>query len=208
MLMLYGNKDLKSALFREELQQLVDQCDKLKIVDVLEEEVREGCEHGLIDADLIRKYRCDDDTSLFVCGPQAMYDYLNEQLVKMDIPRKYWRLEIYGQYNEPSRLADYPQDKKDEVYRLKVIQGEITYEMDCPAGTSLMNAIEQSGIRIPVHCRCGYCGFCHSRLVSGEVFMPEFLDHRRQADKIYGYIHPCICFPLSDVEIEIPLYKN
>ncbi len=208
MLMLYGNKDLKSALFREELQQLVDGCERLQIVDVLEDEVREGCEHGLIDADLIRKYRSDEDTSLFACGPQAMYDYLNEQLVKMDIPRKYWRLEIYGQYNEPSRLADYPQDKKDEVYRLKVIQGEITYEMDCPAGTSLMNAIEQSGIRIPVHCRCGYCGFCHSRLVSGEVFMPEFLDHRRQADKIYGYIHPCICFPLSDVEIEIPLYKN
>ncbi|MBQ6655355.1 MAG: iron-sulfur cluster-binding domain-containing protein [Erysipelotrichaceae bacterium] len=208
MLMLYGNKDLKSALFRKELQQLAEGCERLKIIDVLEDEEIEGGEHGLITTQLIKKYRTDKDTSLFVCGPQAMYDYLNKELPKLKIPQKYLRLEIYGQLNEPFRLKEYPKGQKDKVYTLKVRQGEVTYEIRCPAGTSLVNAIEQSGIRIPVHCRSGYCGFCHSRLISGEIFTPGFLEHRRAADHTYGYIHPCCSFPLSDLEIEIPLYKN
>ncbi|MCR5066738.1 MAG: 2Fe-2S iron-sulfur cluster binding domain-containing protein [Erysipelotrichaceae bacterium] len=208
MLMLYGNKDLKSALFRQELQQLADSCPRIKIVDVLEDEEAEGCEHGLITTKLIKKYRKDRETSLFVCGPQAMYDYLNKELPKLKIPKKYLRLEIYGQFNEPSRLKEYPKSQKDREYRLTVRQGEITYELKCKAGTSLVNAIEQSGIRIPVHCRSGYCGFCHSRLISGEIFTPAFLEHRRKADHDYGYIHPCCSFPLSDLEIEIPLYRN
>ncbi len=51
------------------------------------------------------------------------------------------------------------------------------------------------------------CGWCRSRLVSGEVFIPETTDGRRQADKHYGYIHPCASFALSDVSIEVPNNK-
>jgi len=43
-----------------------------------------------------------------------------------------------------------------------------------------------------------------SRLVSGEVYTPKSADGRREADLIYGYIHPCCAFPLSDVVIDVP----
>lgn len=41
-------------------------------------------------------------------------------------------------------------------------------------------------------------------LVSGEVYAPKSIDGRREADLIYGYIHPCCAFPLSDCVIEGP----
>ena len=50
----------------------------------------------------------------------------------------------------------------------------------------------------------GECGWCHSKLVSGEVYTPKRVDGRREADFLYGYIHPCCSFPLSDLVIEVP----
>ena len=63
--------------------------------------------------------------------------------------------------------------------------------------------IEKSGIYPPSSCRSGECGFCRSRLISGEVHIPEDMDKRRKADLKYGYIHPCCTFPLTDIEMEV-----
>ena len=62
---------------------------------------------------------------------------------------------------------------------------------------------EAAGIAAPAHCRSGECGWCHSKLVSGEIYAPKSVDGRREADLLYGYIHPCCSFPLSDLTIEV-----
>ena len=64
--------------------------------------------------------------------------------------------------------------------------------------------LEKNGIKSPAHCRSGECGWCHSHLISGEIYAPKSVDGRREADLIYGYIHPCCSFPLSDLVIEVP----
>ncbi|MBT3319579.1 MAG: 2Fe-2S iron-sulfur cluster binding domain-containing protein [Clostridia bacterium] len=64
--------------------------------------------------------------------------------------------------------------------------------------------IERAKVAAPSKCRTGECGYCRSRLISGDVFIPEDTDGRRAADKIHGYIHPCASFPISDIVIEIP----
>ncbi len=68
----------------------------------------------------------------------------------------------------------------------------------------MLTAVERAGIKAPSHCRSGECGYCHSRLVSGDVFVPESTDERRRADTVFGYIHPCVSYPLSDLTIELP----
>lgn len=60
---------------------------------------------------------------------------------------------------------------------------------------------------MPSRCRSGECGWCHSRLISGKVYIPKALDGRRLADEKYGYIHPCCTFPISDIAIEVPAAK-
>ena len=69
---------------------------------------------------------------------------------------------------------------------------------------STAKLMEAAGIKAPSDCRSGRCGWCHSQLLSGDVYIPESVDGRRMADKIYGYIHPCCTFPLSDVVIDVP----
>jgi len=50
----------------------------------------------------------------------------------------------------------------------------------------------------------GACGFCRTKLISGNYYMPENRDGRREADRMFGYIHPCSTFPRSDMEIMLP----
>ncbi len=67
----------------------------------------------------------------------------------------------------------------------------------------LLVAIERAGIKAPSRCRSGECGWCRSRLVSGEVLAPGLTERRRLYDVVAGYIHPCCSFPCGDCVIAI-----
>ena len=72
-----------------------------------------------------------------------------------------------------------------------------------PAGQdqSCCAAMESAASRSS-DCRSGECGWCHSRLIAGRVFVPESADGSRMADKKFGWILPCTTYALSDVELE------
>ena len=73
------------------------------------------------------------------------------------------------------------------------------------ADEPVLVALERSGISAPSRCRSGECGWCRSKLISGEVYVPEENDDgRRWSDKENGYIHPCASFALSDLVLEVP----
>ena len=69
------------------------------------------------------------------------------------------------------------------------------------ADEPILTAVERAGISAPSRCRSGECGWCHSKLVKGKVYVPKDADGRRAADEKYGWIHPCVSFPLSDIEM-------
>ena len=201
---LYGSRTKADAVFGDEIAGWAETCPKLRLVNVLSEEKADGCEQGFITADMIKKYAPEGEPfSVFLCGPQAMYDFADKEIAALGIRRKFVRHELFGEYFHPERSDDYPGDIT-ETYRLTVTVAGRTQTVDCPAGTSLLRAMEAAGIAAPSDCRSGRCGWCRSQLLKGEVYVPESVDGRRMADKIYGYIHPCCSFPLSDVEIDVP----
>jgi len=207
LLLLYGSRTLKDAVFQEEFKALEESCPKFKLVNVLSHETQEGCENGFITAELIKKYAPEGKYSLFLCGPQAMYTFVDKEIETLGLRKKFVRHELFGEYFNPSKEADYPADVA-LAFRLTVrIAGE-EKTMTAPADVSLLRTLEANGIAAPAHCRSGECGWCHSRLISGDVYTPKSVDGRREADLIYGYIHPCCAFPLSDVVIEVPPVKQ
>ena len=204
--LLYGSRTLKDAVFSDEIADWAKDCDKIKLVNVLSEETVEGYEHGFVTADLIKKYAPQGEYSLFLCGPQAMYAAVDREIGKLGIRRKFVRHELFGEYFHPEKNADYRGDVTAEYVATVHCNGEIK-KIPCRADTSLLRSMEGAGIRVPSDCRSGRCGWCHSLLLSGEVYIPESVDGRRMADEEYGYIHPCCAFPLSDVEIDVPILK-
>ncbi|HOJ13627.1 MAG TPA: 2Fe-2S iron-sulfur cluster binding domain-containing protein, partial [Deltaproteobacteria bacterium] len=69
-------------------------------------------------------------------------------------------------------------------------------------GEPLMVALETAHIQSPAQCRSGECSLCRTKLLSGTVFHPEGA-RLRKSDRQFGYIHPCVAYPLEDLEILI-----
>lgn len=201
LILLYGSRTLDDALFQDELKAL--EGEKFKLVNVLSEAESDGCEHGFVTAELIRKYAPAGEYSVFLCGPQAMYDFVDKEVAALGLRKKFIRHELFGEYFHPEKESDYPANAASS-FQLTVRIAGTEQTITAPAGTSLLRTMEANGVAAPSHCRSGECGWCHSRLVSGEVYTPKSVDGRREADLLYGYIHPCCAFPLSDVTIEVP----
>ncbi len=170
--------------------------DGVETVVVLSDEEAEGYRHGFITADLLKEY-IDDDTSVFMCGPDAMYSFVRKELESIGFDPQRIR-------QERNSVGD-REVSEIKVFRLIVHIRDTVYELDAPNNETLITALERAGIPAVVRCRNGSCGFCHSRVVNGEYFIDKKDDFRRSADKKFGFIHPCSTYPESDIEIDIPI---
>lgn len=208
--LLYGSRNIENILFREELDALCNKSDKIKVVHVLSDDnaqVGDGFEKGFITAELIRKYAPENEPySIFLCGPQQMYAFVDKELEKLGLEKKYIRHEMFGEFHNPGTQADYPEGVAERVKIKVTIQNE-TYEIEGSSNDSVLQILEKNKIAAPARCRSGECGFCHSHLISGKVYVPKALEYRRLADYKFGCIHPCCSFPLTDLEINVPAAK-
>lgn len=205
--LLYGSRKADMILYKDVFDQLESKSGKIKIVHVLSDEKTEGFEHGFIDASMIKKYAPKDETfSIFMCGPQAMYRFADKEIATMNLARKFVRHELFGEVHNPAEQEDYPGCDMDTV-KITVSVRDTTKTVTGKANDSILCTLEKNGLAVPTRCRSGECGFCHSRLSSGNVYVPKSVDGRRLADFKFGFIHPCVAFPLSDIEIEVPADK-
>ncbi len=200
---IFGSRTEENILFREELDKICAECDKVKVVHVLSDEEKPGFEHGFITADIIQKYAVAP-YSVFICGPEAMYRFLSDEVNKLDLPRRLVRREMLGVTKKVWEQPGYPADAKGKTFKITVRQGELEKVIDASADEPILVAIERAGIVAPSRCRSGECGWCRSKLVSGEIFVPEENEGRRWADVEHNYIHPCSTFALSDLVMEVP----
>ncbi len=194
LVLIYGCRNENEILFKDKFDELCEKSDKIKVVYVLSDSKAGGYEHGFITARLIKKY-APESYSVFVCGPAAMYSFVSKEIDKLGLAKKYIRFELQS--------GAKPDVGKSEAFSCTVIsrQGEKT--IPCRNDESILVALERAGIQAPSMCRSGECGFCRTKIVSGDVFIPEENDGRRIADLQFGYIHPCCTYPKGDVTIKI-----
>lgn len=203
LVLIYGSRTLEDTMFQKDLEELEANCGRIKLVNVFSHEHREGYEYGFITAELIKQYAPESEYSLFVCGPQVMRKFVDKEIASLGLRRKFIRNELFGEYFGPAKETDYPENVAP-AFKVTVRIAGTERTITALSDVSLLRSLEANGIVAPAHCRSGECGWCHSRLVSGEVYTPRSVDGRREADFLYGYIHPCCSFPLSDLVIDVP----
>ncbi len=206
MTLIYGSRNRENILFYDELEE-IKKNGKVNVVHVLSDDDAEGFEKGFITAELIKKYAPDNEPySIFICGPQAMYEFLDKEIAKLGLEKKYVRHEMFGEFRNPASQADYPSDVPETVSITVTIQ-DMTTTITGSTNDTVLQILEKNGIAAPARCRSGECGFCHSHLISGKVYVPKALEYRRLADFKFGCIHPCCSFPLTDLVINVPVSK-
>lgn len=206
LILLYGSRDSNSILFKKEFDELQQQSSKIKVVHVLSNEEKEGFEHGFLTAELIKKYAPETLFSVFLCGPQAMYNFMDNELKKLNLEKKYIRHEMFGEIHSAKTQEGYPGNAPAEV-KITVTICDETRTVTGSSDDTILQILEKNGIAVPNRCRSGECGWCHSLVKSGNYWMPAKLDFRRKADLKYNFIHPCCTFPLSDMELDVPPAK-
>ena len=193
--LLYGCRTSNEILFKSELDSLSEKNEKINVVYVLSHSDEDGYEKGFVGADIIKKYTPEGLYSIFVCGPGGMYKFLETELPKLQIERKYIRFEVFSSGKKV--------DEEPREYNITVINRGNESVIKASSNETVLCAFERAGIEVPARWHTGECGFCRSKLVNGKVYIPEGEDKRRIADMQFNFIHPCCCYPESDLVIRI-----
>jgi len=205
--LLYGSSEEGDIIYYEEFKEMEkSNPSKIKIVHVLSCDVvtLEECEKGFITKEIIEKY-CDANSStFFICGPQIMYNFVEEELKKFNLPVKRMRREAFGEIKDILSHPDFPNEVAEKVFKIKIHIGDVTKQIPAIATESVLVALERANLNPPSKCRSGECGFCRSLLIDGKVYINPVSDWRKGADKKYNYFHPCASYPVTDLEINIP----
>lgn len=199
---IHGSKNSKDIILKNELEECL--CSKVKVIDVLSDEDSFEGEKGFITGDLIKKYSKDDST-YFVCGPQAMYSFIKGELNKLDIPSKRIHFEVFGNPKDPRNFEGYDSSNYDKTFSIKVIRGTKEDVIKASGKESIAVALERAGLKIHTACRAGVCGFCRIRVIEGTYFVPKTNDQRRASDKEFNYVYSCSTYPTSDLTIKISI---
>ena len=95
-----------------------------------------------------------------------------------------------------------PEPEPDAVYALHVEPAGWTVAV--PAGSTLLQAALQAGVKLPSSCRNGTCRSCLCRLRSGVVHYSVEWPGLSVDEKDEGWTLPCVALPATDVVIEAP----
>lgn len=201
MHLIFGSRTPEDAIFHWEFQELAENNSSFSYTPVISEPAKGYTGRtGFIDAACITAAVGDPGSKMFyICGPQVMYDFCMSELAKLGVRAKRIRRELYGPPQDITREAAWPAEV-DGAAKFQVTLGDKTFM--APAAEPLLNSMERARVVVPSLCRSGECSACRTRLLAGKVYQPEF-HGLREWDRENGYIHPCMAFPISDLEIRI-----
>jgi ferredoxin-NADP reductase len=195
----YGSRIEDDVIYRKEIDR-ISLAHRNFTWDLVVSEPGSSCSglKGFINANLIKERLDGLDWTFFVCGPEAMYQFCLPELEKLPIPAKKTKVEVMG---APKNIASHPgwpeNVKAGDVFKV-AIKGRKT--ISAPASEPLMISLERAGVAIPALCRSGECSLCRTKLLSGKVYQPNGVKLRK-SDRAFGYIHPCMAYPITDIEI-------
>lgn len=199
---IYGSREPSDIIFKEELEGLAAENENVRLDIVISEPPEEWtglC--GFLNVGMISELIGPvDGKTFFVCGPAAMYGLCGEALAALQVEPRRVRREAYGPPADVTEEPGWP--GVDPAAEFEVVEERSGRTIKATAGEPLMNSLEREGIVVPAVCRAGECAACRTRLVSGKVFAPERVS-LRWVDTRYGYIHPCMSYPLEDLRIRL-----
>lgn len=207
--LIYGNRMLRSTMFKEELEDLKNQyMTRLVLHHVFSDDPTDAeLNMGLIDRDKVTAFLqsvlpADLIDQVYICGPFQMNDEAEAALLAGGVPQDHIHIERFGvatPTGEPVGAVVH-QAKPGDAEHAKVLiirdgmRREIEFRKDQP---SILDAASAAGMEVPFSCTSGVCGTCRAKLIEGKVRMERnfALDKAEVAD---GFVLTCQAHPLTE----------
>jgi ring-1,2-phenylacetyl-CoA epoxidase subunit PaaE len=173
----YGNRTVRSILFRTALETLKDRyLDRLGVFHVLSQEAQDlPILHGRIDAaktrlllrHIVPAGRIDH---AFICGPGGMSDSVESALADLGLPPERIHVERFA---APGQTEPRPAPRPDAppAHVAAMIMDGNRRDIPVAAGESVLDAALRAGMDMPFACKGGMCSTCRARVVEGAVEM-------------------------------------
>jgi ring-1,2-phenylacetyl-CoA epoxidase subunit PaaE len=206
--LVYGNRSLKSTMFKEELEDLKDSyMTRLVLHHVFSDEhtdapinmgVMNRAKIGDFLGTLVPAVSIDH---AYVCGPFQMNDEAEAALLAAGVPEERIHIERFGvpqAAGTVGAVVHQAQPGDAEQARVVIIrdglQREIAFSKEQP---SILDAASAAGLEVPFSCTSGVCGTCRARLVEGQVRMERnfALDRKEVAA---GFVLTCQAHPTTE----------
>jgi len=205
--LIYGNRALKSTMFKEELEDLKNKyLTRLTLHHVFSDEHTDApLNMGVMNRDKIGEFLnsvvpASSIDHAFICGPFQMNDEAEAALLAAGVPEDRIHIERFGLAPQAQQVGAVIHEAKPgdaEAARITIIRDglkrEIAFTKDQP---SILDAASAAGLEVPFSCTSGVCGTCRAKLVEGEVRMERnfALDKNEVAN---GFVLTCQAHPLT-----------
>jgi ferredoxin-NADP reductase len=198
--LIYSNSFEDDVIFAEEFRALAAKYDNFKLTEVISRPTNayKGI-NGHLNKELITQL-IDDVTSktFYVCGPTPFNEFCRSQLKRLAVEDKRIRIECNGPPKNPSTLPMWPQASNESDEVTITVRGRGQFK--AKTGEPLLNSLERNGYFVENACRSGECSLCRVKVIQGDVFNPPEAKLRK-SDKDFGWVHSCVAFPTTDIEI-------
>ncbi|MGU7780732.1 2Fe-2S iron-sulfur cluster-binding protein [Burkholderia sp. PU8-34] len=200
--LIYANRDERSVIFRDELQQLAQRHPgRLRVTHWLDSV--QGVPQQRHLEELARPF---SQQETFICGPALFMENALAAMLGLGLPRSRVHVERFAS------LPDAASVKPDEAVAggsgaadgngscaaaIETVLDGTSFAFDSQPGETLLDAMLRAGVSAPNSCRMGQCGACMCRIERGEVALDG--NHVLDDDELAaGWTLACCAKPASD----------
>ncbi|MDB5957899.1 1,2-phenylacetyl-CoA epoxidase subunit PaaE [Ramlibacter sp.] len=207
--LVYGNRRLRSTMFKEELEDLKDKyLSRLAIHHVFSDEQSDSdINMGVMNREKLREFLAllvpaQGIAHAYVCGPFQMNDEAEAALLAAGVPEERIHIERFGIAQPASgqvgAVVHEAQPGDAAQARITIVRDGLAREIAFSREqASILDAAADAGLEVPFSCTSGVCGTCRAKLVEGQVRMERnfALDKKEVAA---GYVLTCQAHPLTE----------
>jgi len=207
--LIYGNRSLKSTMFKEELEDLKDRyLTRLSLHHVFSDEHTDApINMGIMDRAKIGEFLralvpAATVDHAFICGPFQMNDEAEAALLAAGVPEERIHIERFGvpqqSTGEVGAVVHEPKPGDAERSRVVIVRDgmrrEIDFSRDQP---SILDAASAAGLEVPFSCTSGVCGTCRAKVLEGDVRMERNFALGKQ-EVAAGFVLTCQAHPMTE----------
>lgn len=205
--LVYGNRNVASIMFREELEDLKNTyLERFAIhhilscgsdIEILSGRIdRSKCVtifNNMVDLNKVK--------AVFICGPEEMSQMLRDELDTFGVQKDQVKYELFGT-SQVGKLAlknqNFESAEQEQRCDLTIKQHGVSHKIDgVGSQTSVLSAALAAKIDAPFACQAGVCSTCRARVVEGEY---EFVTNHALEDYEVeqGFVLTCQTYPKSE----------
>lgn len=205
----YGNKNVSSIIFREQIEDLKNvYTNRLRVFHVLSRE-HPGAElfYGRIDGEKCTDYfrylvKANEVDEFFLCGPEPMIHAVTGVLEGLDVPQEKVHYELFtspaqleGVQHATAKAGSVSEDVENANITVVLDSERSSFELSTE-GETILDAAMEKGLDVPFACKGAVCMTCRAKLLEGEARMDKNYALTDQEVE-QGYILTCQAHPTS-----------